>query len=123
MDGCWRGLWRKPAVVSRKITTIYWGTLAPAPRVVDDRRDGDDAALGRKRVGTAIAGSMRTRCGRVACSTGGSYGERDTGRWGLRKFVAADAEYSAGGLTHFADWHRRRCDLAFALEHNLDSNG
>src|SRR5216684_1743221 len=44
---------------------------------------------------------MRTRCGRVAFPTGGSYGERDTGRWGLRKFVAADAEYSAGGLTLF----------------------
>jgi hypothetical protein len=39
MDGCWRGLWRKPAVVSRKKTTIYWGTLAPGPRVVDDRHD------------------------------------------------------------------------------------
>ena len=51
VGGCWRGLWRKPDMVSRKKTTIYWGTLAPAPRVVDDRRDGGDAVPGRKSAG------------------------------------------------------------------------
>jgi len=36
-------------MVSRKKTTIYWGNACPAPRVVDDRRDGGDAVPGRKR--------------------------------------------------------------------------
>src|SRR5260370_11199018 len=71
-----------------------------------------------------IACSMRTRCSRVAWATGGSHGERDAGRWRrLRKFVAADAEYSTGRLTHFADWHRDCGDLVVDVEHNLDSNG
>src|SRR6266849_6757486 len=59
----------------------------------------------------------------VGTATGGSHGERDTGRWGLRWYAAAYAEYSAGGLTHFADWHRGCCDLAFALEHDLIPTG
>src|SRR5260370_9556323 len=70
-----------------------------------------------------IACSMRTRCSRVACATGGSHGERDAGRWRrLRKFVAADAEYSTGGLTHFVDWHRDFGDLVVDVEHNLYVN-
>ena len=51
LDNGWRELWRKPFVVSRGNTTIYWGMLAPALCVVDDSRDGDDAVLGRKSAG------------------------------------------------------------------------
>jgi hypothetical protein len=41
LDNGWRGLWRKPVVVSRENTTIYWGMLAQpkSKRVVDERGD------------------------------------------------------------------------------------
>src|SRR5713226_2011935 len=66
----------------------------------------------------------RKSTGRVACATGGRYGERDAGRGsGLRRFVAADNEHSAGGLAPFADWDCDRGALAVAVEHDIDSDG
>src|SRR6266849_1365159 len=93
------------------------------------RKHTEAGSFSRKGLGPSTGEEVtwvrdRKSTGRVACATGGRYGERDAGRGRrLRRFVAADNEHSAGGLTHFADWDRDRGALAVAVEHDVDSDG
>src|SRR6266852_5751771 len=102
------------------------GAAGLSVRVVSRRRQEASAekAWVRQRAEEVTWVRDRKSTGRVACDTGGRYGERDAGRGSrLRRFVAADNEHSAGGLTHFADWDRDCGALAVAVEHDVDSDG